>query len=169
MTDDFAILLAHHMAPAEGEKERFEGIAQYMTKNLTQTHIKLNTEHGCTPDLIKTQARFILRERDGLPEMTGIWSGCDVEYEDVPEPPKKGKDSKEGGGIVDDVKGFLGLKKKTAQDKSSSTEAAAESTEEAKPEPKIITKFESIPLEVEILKAGIPALSDENKSAMTAR
>lgn len=156
-TSDFAILLTHHMPPQPPKnQDRFEFITQYLTKNLTETHKKLNELHGCTPEHIRTEVRIILSERDGLPELTGAWSGCDVEYEDVPEPTKKGKDNKED-------------KDKSSSSSSSSSSAAAEASESAAPAVKIITKFESIPLELEILKAGFPALTEEIKTSMIKR
>lgn len=104
---------------------------------------------------------------------------------------KKGKDEK-GEGVLDGVKDFLGLKKKKdagANDSSSSSASSSETTsasdEEATPkvnlknqegeqaningktaEKKYIKKFEKIPLDLEIIKSGFPAVSPEVKKAM---
>lgn len=171
-----------------------------ITKNLTATVAKLGTDFGCTPEHIRTEFSLRLRQKDGLPEVVAGWTGCDVEYEDIPEPPKqkgkKGKDDKKGGGVLNDVKDFLGLRKKKDGEQVSSSvssSAAAESSEEPlsstgatdgqKPNPivqegdaqglygagakkddakKYIQKFEKIPLELEILKAGFPEVSSDS-------
>ncbi|RPB25951.1 actin-like ATPase domain-containing protein [Terfezia boudieri ATCC MYA-4762] len=101
---------------------------------------------------------------------------------------KKGKADK-GEGVFDGVKDFLGLKKKNnagASDSSSASSPETASTKQENEEPpkvnlkgqegeqtnlkstdkKYITKFEKIPLEIEIVKAGFPEVSPEVKQAL---
>ena len=117
-----------------------------------------------------------------------------MQYEDVPEKKddkkkngKKGKADK-GDGVLDGVKDFLGLKKKNNADASDSSSAPPSETVSASKEEepqkvnikgqegeqtnlggadkKYITKFERIPLEIEIVKAGFPSVPPEVKKAL---
>ena len=138
---------------------------------------------------MRAEFQISLRERDGLPEVIGAWAGCNV---DVPELSKedsktgeKGKNEKSGG-VLDEVKDFLGLnrKNKDAGDSSSSPSSTAPSdgsmisetttaSGDRVPEPalkaqpgdppnvKIGTKFEKISVELEIVKAGFPEVPFE--------
>ncbi|KAF8440572.1 Hsp70 protein-domain-containing protein, partial [Terfezia claveryi] len=177
-------------------KPRIELINQVTTKNLTATAEALYKAHGCSHETLWTGFRIRLREKDGLPEVLGAWAGCDVQYEDVLEKKedkkknngKKGKADK-GDGVFDGVKDFLGLKKKNnagASDSSSAASSDTASTKQEDEEPpkvnlkgqegeqtnlksakkKYITKFEKIPLEIEIVKAGFPEVSPEVKQAL---
>lgn len=140
---------------------------------------------------MRTEFQIRLRERDGLPEVIGAWAGCNVEVPELSmedsKTGEKGKNEKSGG-VLDDVKDFLGLKRKNkdTEQEERSTQPTATSTrgkrpnlevtmanEDLIPEPalkvqegepptvKIVTKFEMIPIELEIVKAGFPEVPFE--------
>ena len=154
-------------------------------------------DFGCTSEHVRTELTVRLSEKNGLPEVTEAYAGCDVEYEDVPEVVETKKDSetgKEKGGIVDDVKGFFGLNKKKDQAadpekaaESNPTPAASASSDSSADDlvfnvqegdapnlfpganKKYITKFEKIPVEFVSVKAGFPEASAENVKELTEK
>lgn len=140
---------------------------------------------------MRSEFQIRLRERDGLPEVIGAWAGCNV---DVPELSKEGSKIREkgktekSGGVLNEVKDFLGLNRKnkdtgdsSSSSPSSTSPSGGETTtasEDHIPEPvlkaqegdspniKIVTKFEKIPIELEVVKAGFPEVPFEVTEAL---